>query len=440
MTTVATSSGRLQVDRRNGLVHARGVPYATARRFQAPRPVDDRGTVWDATHRGPRSPQNPSRLDGVTGPIGTELTVSEDCLVVSVVAPENAADAPVMVWLHGGAYMSGAGEARKYDADSLAQEGLIVVNVTYRLGIFGYLPPSWAQTDNLGLLDQIEALRWVQMNIGAFGGDPGNVTVFGQSAGGHSVVALLRSWPTTEGLLNHAIVQSAPLGLGEDRTRMAATLREVVDQHVHEQSSVRDILRAEHIVVETARQFGLAGSLPFAPIPGVGALPADDALPMSSVPEQVDLLIGFAANDAVPFLAASLTDGTPAGLVQAGRHVDRVVARRVTEQVFGPAPLRALWDSADGASATYRIEWSPPDAPFGACHCIELPLLFSNDWADAPMLAGDSIPTLLAAELRRSWAAFARHGVRGLPGTNLRFTSAAAPSESPRTPARPQDR
>ena len=205
--------GPVVVDNDGVLVRARGIPYATAERFAAPVPVPDFQTPVNATVRGPACPQNESRLKFLNGRVAEDLAGSEACLVVSVTAPALADGLPVMVWLHGGAYQTGGGEAPKYDPDALVREGnVVVVNVTYRLGVFGYLVPDGAGVTNAGLRDQIAALKWVQRNIAAFGGDPSNVTVFGQSAGADSVVCLLVA-DGTEGLFHRAIMQSAPLGL-----------------------------------------------------------------------------------------------------------------------------------------------------------------------------------------------------------------------------------
>jgi para-nitrobenzyl esterase len=184
MKTVSTTSGALVVAERNELTHARGVPYAISTRFQRPKPVIAPEKHRDATTRGPACPQDPSRLDMVNGPVVDELEQCEDCLVLSVTAPIGAESLPVKVWFHGGAYVSGGGEAPKYDPDDLAREGVVVVNVTYRLGVFGYLTPAGVGADNVGLLDQLTALRWVRQNIAGFGGNPDATTVFGQSAGG----------------------------------------------------------------------------------------------------------------------------------------------------------------------------------------------------------------------------------------------------------------
>lgn len=172
------------------MLHARGIRYARAARFAAPQPIAPWSDILEATGRGPVCPQLPSRLEWVTGPVVDGLAMSEDCQVISVTAPSDAHGLPVMVWFHGGAYLSGGGEAPKYDADELARRGrVVVVRVSYRLGVLGYLSPSGV--DNLGLRDQICALQWVHDNIGTFGGDPDRVTIFGQSAGADSVFSLM---------------------------------------------------------------------------------------------------------------------------------------------------------------------------------------------------------------------------------------------------------
>lgn len=131
------------------VVKAHAIAYATAQRFAAPVPAPRHSDVLDATRRGVACPQLPSRLDFVNGPIADSLAKSENCQVLSVTAPHDAQGLPVMVWFHGGAYMSGSGEAPKYDPDALVTEGrVVVVTVSYRLGIFGYLNfagerPTW---------------------------------------------------------------------------------------------------------------------------------------------------------------------------------------------------------------------------------------------------------------------------------------------------------
>jgi len=196
----------------------RGIPYALpptgARRWAPPQAVPDWEGERDALAFGPACPQ-PASLPGNI--YATELgTTDEDCLSLNVWAPENAEDAPVFVWIHGGSLTTGAGSLDMYDGARLASEqGLVVVTINYRLGVLGYLahPGLSAESEqgisgNYGLMDQILALKWVKRNISAFGGDADNVTVAGESAGALSVVMLMTS-PKANGLFDKAIAESA---------------------------------------------------------------------------------------------------------------------------------------------------------------------------------------------------------------------------------------
>jgi para-nitrobenzyl esterase len=444
VSAVSTTSGRLVISEESGLLHARGVPYATARRFQRPEPVRSPHVDRDATRRGPMNSQDPSRLAAVTGSVGGELEQQEDCLVLSVTAPVPAEGLPVMVWLHGGAYVSGGGEAEKYDPDDLAREGVVVVNVTYRLGVFGYLAPARSGEDNLGLWDQIEALRWIRENIAAFGGDPTRVTVFGQSAGGDSIIGLIVA-PPARGLFHRAIVQSAPLGLRRDREAMTAAMREALAEHLPGDpgtASTEQVLAAQRHAVASAQRFGAPGGMPFAPVAGRDPLPADLDRALAEAATRIDLLIGCTRDDAAPFVAMNPRARRLGSLGGFGRGLQRQIARRVTATIFsGPVEhVAALWAGAGGQVATYRFDWSPPGNRLGACHCIELPFLFSGNWADAPMLAGHPVPAELAARVRRTWTAFARSGVAALDSRTLRFAAASGPVRATRAALRDSGR
>jgi para-nitrobenzyl esterase len=371
------------------LINTRGVRYATASRFEAPSPVEWDG-VLGSTERGPACPQPPSSLVHVVGNSVEGLTFDENCQVLSVTAPDGASGLPVMVWFHGGAYVTGSGESVKYDAGLLASEGVVVVSVSYRLGVFGYL------RDNLGLLDQFVALRWVRDNIAAFGGDPSNVTAFGQSAGADSVYALMLA--DTEGLFHRAILQSAPLGArGPERAEMTAALREFVS--VDASTPVADILAVQQEVPAMAARFGLAGGMPFGPV-------LDD-VDLTAVASRVELLVGHTADDGSPYVA----DQPEAWEV-------------VTELVFaGPArQLAEDWTKAGGQAATFNFKFKPEGAPLGACHCMELPFLFDPaGWTGAGMLAGQEPDADVAKTVRGIWAGFARNGMDALPSRSLEF-------------------
>jgi para-nitrobenzyl esterase len=215
---VTVSGGEVEGALRRGLRMWRGIPYAAppvgALRFRAPQPVAPWGAVRPAADFGPVAPQD--RNGQFAGP-PTSVSMSEDCLTLNVIAPmEPGTERPVMVFIHGGAYSVGSSREIRKQGEVLVRQGEVVfVNFNYRLGALGYLDFSSFSTrerrfeSNLGLRDQVAALEWVRDNIAAFGGDPRNVTLFGESAGGNAVTTLM-AVPAAHGLFARAIAQSSP--------------------------------------------------------------------------------------------------------------------------------------------------------------------------------------------------------------------------------------
>lgn len=216
--TVDAPAGKLK-GTTSGTINAyKGIPFALApvggRRWQPPVPAPKWSGVRDASAFGPACIQPTSRNAGVYSPT-IPLKTSEDCLTLNIWAPKDAKNAPVFFWIHGGALVGGSSSELTYDGQKLAERGVIVVSVNYRLGVLGYLAHPGLSSEssqkisgNYGLLDQVTALRWVHQNIGAFGGDKANVTIAGESAGGLSVLYLMAS-PAARGLFHKAIAQSA---------------------------------------------------------------------------------------------------------------------------------------------------------------------------------------------------------------------------------------
>ena len=217
---VRIDTGELRGDRSGAIDIFRAVPFAAPPvgelRWRAPQPPQAWDGVRDARAIGPRCPQQNSFSTFAPGPM------SEDCLYLNLWVPRGGAKLPVMVWIHGGGYAAGSGTMALYDGKALAKRGVIVVTINYRLGRLGFFahPALKAERDAkypgepmglYGILDQIAALQWVRRNIEAFGGDPGNVTIFGESAGGGSVTQLMVS-PLSKGLFARAISQSGATG------------------------------------------------------------------------------------------------------------------------------------------------------------------------------------------------------------------------------------
>lgn len=203
---VQTDRGAVRGIERDGTVEFLGIPFAAPPtgelRWSPPEPAEPWRGTRDATRPGNRCPQHASFGSG------TPASATEDCLYLNVTMPATSGRKPVMVWMHGGGFVEGSGA--EYDPVRLSRLGdVVVVTVNYRLGIFGNFGyPGLAGSGSFGLMDQQAALRWVQRNAAAFGGNPGNVTVFGESAGGQSVCAQLAS-PAADGLFQRAIIQSA---------------------------------------------------------------------------------------------------------------------------------------------------------------------------------------------------------------------------------------
>ncbi len=416
----------------DGVVVARGIRYARADRFAAPEPVSAGTEVIDATERGPACPQLPSRLRPVTGPVVDGLTISEHCQVLSVTAPANAEKLPVMVWFHGGAYVSGGGESPKYDPQRLAVDGeVVVVTVTYRLGIFGYLNIHDLDTQNLGLRDQICALQWVRDNISAFGGDPHRVTVFGQSAGGDSVLSLMLC-PEAAGLFTRAILQSAPLGLPRERSSMAAAMSKAAIASLAGvaamEADVGQLLDAQLAALNAAKPFGRLGMMAYAPILGHAPLPPAGQFEsqIADAAARVEILVGYTRDDGRPFVSMDPRGARFQRLGPLGAALTAAIGRILTRTVFGrPAiDLARKWERVGGRAATFRVDWAP-QASLGACHCIELPLLLGavDSWEDAPMLGPEprTVDEALGRQMRSLWAAFARDGVAALGQRQLVF-------------------
>ncbi|HVN37095.1 MAG TPA: carboxylesterase family protein, partial [Myxococcota bacterium] len=210
---VATRAGRLAGRLEQGVRVFRGVPYARASRWESPLPPEAWSGVREAVRFGASAPQQAPHLPLAGRLIGARTREqSEACLSLNVWTPGlDGRRRPVLVWIHGGAFVMGSGSTALYDGMRLAHHGVVVVTLNYRLGALGFLDLSarWPErfVANAGLRDQIAALAWVREHIEAFGGDPENVTIFGESAGGMSVATLLGT-PAAQGLFRRAIAQS----------------------------------------------------------------------------------------------------------------------------------------------------------------------------------------------------------------------------------------
>ncbi|GAA1939102.1 carboxylesterase/lipase family protein [Amycolatopsis minnesotensis] len=433
--TAKTTAGELRGRAEHDLVVFRGVRYAESARFERPQPVEPWTGVRDATADGPIAPQLPSRLEAVMG-APEESVHGEDCLNLTITTPGVDGTRPVLVWFHGGAFVTGAGSWDWYGGHRLANQGdIVVVSVNYRLGALGYLRAPGVSEGNLGLRDQIAALRWVKDNIAAFGGDPSAVTVAGQSAGAHSVACLL-GVPEARRLFRRAILQSVPLGLGLGDGRKAKRSAERFLAFLGDDprtAAVPEILDAQRrVAVASGGRLGLAIAPPFMPVSGTGVLPAwkDWQRTALAAADDLDVVIGTTAKEAAAFHTTNPVFRGVRRVPFLGPALADAATRAAGVMVFERASRALAFDlSRAGARVwAYRFGYAPEGSPFGACHCIELPFLFGDErsWAQAPMLAGaDEARTRdLGVRLRASWLDFVHSGQPD--GENLawpRFTA-----------------
>lgn len=425
---------------RDGAASFWGVPYAEPpvgeRRFLPPEPMKAWDGVFDALQHGPIAPQGPSDLEATMGSFRREW--SEDCLTLTInapLSPEGAmpdpdAKLPVAVWFHGGANISGAGSLDWYDGAPLAKRGrMIVVGVNFRLAALGFLWHPAVNTKNLSILDQIEALRWVQRNIAAFGGDPAKVTVFGQSAGGNAIVHMT-AMPETAGLYRSIILESPSIGRGNHLEADAARIAECLMKHLGIDPAADDAaarLRAvpaqamleasDRCTAELGREFG--GML-FKPVCDAWHTPAAaaEAAAKEAAKRGLRVVIGTTADEMLAFVR-------PKSEAEA-----QAIRRAQAERYDRPDDLFARLAAEGGCDVwKYRFDWRAPDSVFGACHTVELPFVFGtlDAWTDSPMLAGATREAMekLADEMQKHWCRFIAEG---------RFDEAEWPRFSPANP------
>lgn len=441
---VSAPAGRLQGLVKDGHSVFRGIPYARPPvgdlRWRPPVAMPAWTGVREATGFGAACMQPAS-------PFANHAAVSEDCLFLNVTAPAQASRAPVLVWIHGGSLVSGAGSEAIYDGGAFADQGLVVVSINYRLGALGWLahPGLSAESPdnvsgNYGLLDQIEALRWVRRNIEAFGGDPDNVTIAGESAGALSVLYLLAA-PEARGLFHRAIAQSSYL----------ITVPELRN------GAHADWPDAETLGVALATALGAADP---------AALRALDAraiiegtaptgyFPLGNIdgrtlPRQLVDLFDAGEQAPVPILAGynegeirSLRFLLPPAPADAAAYVAQIRARHgdladaflalypadaipasmlatTRDALYGWSAERlARTQTAMGAPAfLYYFDHGYPaadDAGFRAFHASEIPFVFGTTdatpayWPRVPDTADER---RMSAAMTRYWASFARDGV-----------------------------
>ena len=485
-TEVRVTGGGLRGRREGDLAVFRGIPYAEASRFGPPRPTTWEGTR-PATAFGPPPPQ--SEVLGAARPTPGE---GDNWLTANVWSPDldRAAKLPVLIWIYGGGYVFGAADRPEYDGARLAREGrVVVVTFNYRLGVEGFAQITGAPA-NRGLLDQVAVLEWVRDNITAFGGDPGRVTIFGESAGGGSVAALL-AMPRAAGLFRRAVAQSVPgaffsPALAADigsaiagELGLRATAAEFAEAEPELLAAAADAVTAK--IGDHAARWGRAAqaSIPFAPVVDGDVLPVTPWQALAAgAGREIDLIAGHTRDEQrlLTALTGMLGQVTPAQAAQAleifapepeahaapslGTHAAPNVGTHAapnpaahaapdagTEARGGSDSATPSYGTTDpdelyelvrsdwlfrmpslhlaeaqvaggGRAYLYELTWS---GVLGACHGLDVPLVFGNLTAGQPatLLGGSPEAEPLSAEFRAAWTSFAATGDPGWPAYDL---------------------
>ncbi|KAA9327697.1 carboxylesterase family protein [Hymenobacter busanensis] len=420
-----TAAGTILGWRNGAVVGASGIRYARAARFQPPTDEPASATPVQATAPGPVCPQVVDSLLGqALGPVMAGRTFDEDCLRLTVTAPAEAQPQeglPVIVWVHGGSYVSGAGDLAFYDpAPLITEQRVVVVAVTYRLGLFGFLGRGDAPA-NLGLLDLLAALRWVQRNIAAFGGDAACVTLLGHSSGGDAAAHLLVAEGAT-GLFRRVILHSAPLGLAPNRARMTRAMAAAVAS-IPPGAPPEAVLAREAAAWRAARWSGLKAGMPFGTQYGAFPLPPEDAVAEAwrAAAPRVDVLIGSTAEELRFFAVIDPKFRWLARFPWLGPAVTRRLVAAGSRRIYvDPAAAFARRHAqAGGRAYLFSVTYRPRGSVFGAAHTIDLPLLFGTreTWSAVPLLGNASWAEVQQAgqQVRRLWATFARTGTLPTP-------------------------
>ena len=459
MDAIATTrAGRVEGSVEDGLRVFRGIPYAAPPvgelRFRAPQPHPGWEGVRAAREFGPIAPQHANAaLDQMMG--GIPQTQSEDCLFLNIWTPAlDAQRRPVMLWIHGGGLTIGSGSETYYTGAQLASREVVLVTINYRLGALGFLHAPALGASNFGLRDQVAALQWVRENIANFGGDPGNVTIFGESAGGLSVASLMAS-PRTDGLFQRAIVQSGGVrrhAPAAEAVRSGEQLIGYLNANPADADSLRAADLAAILEAQARQESEAAGALGDGTAQPSSVPVVDGEFLLESQLEaitngrarHISTLIG--TMDEEWNLFGALTGAAPPTEDEAVAGLDRIHGdgRRVYdtyrdararrgEAATPPAILNAAtgdsWfvvasermadaQAAQGAPTySYVFDWKSPmlGGVLGSCHALDIPFTFGAH-ARMPEFAGAGpAADALADCVMNAWTAFARNGDPATP-------------------------
>lgn len=414
--------------KKNSVLKYTGIPYARSQRYQKSEivPFNDQ---LDATSPSPACPQNAvPYLKEILGsdPISI-MDQKEACQHLSITRPtaSTESDLPVVVWIHGGSYTSGAGDAHVYDpSEWVAQENIIVVSLTYRLGLFGFLGNDSEKPANLGISDITIALQWIQKYISKFGGNPNQVTLYGQSAGGDAIANLMLL-ENSESWFQKAIITSAPFGLTRGRSKMYDAMLTEMQKH-DLNGSVSSILEAEEAIEKSAQSFGLKGAMPFGVQYGFAPFPNETEIDRiwQERASKFEILFGTTASETTLYIPRFQSMQKWFRLPIIGNPIKNFVVRYTTQKIYKKPGLKwAKKMAQSGSNVTFsEIQWGVKSNSFGATHAIDTVLLFGQweSWKDAAILDGVDEQDFKTArsKIMKFWGSFAKgkNNLKSVPG------------------------
>jgi para-nitrobenzyl esterase len=445
MTVVEVDCGKVKGYTENGLHIFKGIPYAEPPigelRFRPPLVKKSWEGILETTDFGPCAFQGYTALEEVTGKLQPE---SEDCLTLNIWTPGiDNKKRPVMFWIHGGAFIMGGSRSPLYDGSELAQRGdVVIVTINYRLGALGYLFIPGI-TANVGQLDQILALKWVHDNVARFGGDPDNITIFGESAGAYSVITLV-SMPAAKGLFRRIIAQSMPAIDPKVSRKPTNQLMRALGVKHKDIDALRKVAPEE--IIKAQNKITEKDALAFRPLIDSETFPVH---PLTVFKEgkckDIDLMMGTNLHEAKLFTSldpdiSKIKDEKAIELYLGMMGITSENARNiidiykearagilstepkelldaiVTDQMFRVATVQILEAQSVYQPNTYNYlftwETSVYDGKFGACHALELPFIFNTlEEPGMDVLVGNASNTEnLCENMMDAWLSFAHSG------------------------------